>query len=41
MNETTFDKSPGFDRIKRDLEGMVRALMASVPAIAIPRAAAE
>src|SRR6478672_2812713 len=41
MNETTFDKSPGFDRIKRDLEGMVRALTASVPAIAIPRAAAE
>ena len=41
MHETTFDKSSGFDRIKRDLEGMVRALMASVPEIAVPRAAAE
>src|SRR4249920_1863778 len=41
MHETTFDKSSGFDGIKRDLEGMVRALMASVPEIAVPRAAAE
>jgi N-formylglutamate amidohydrolase len=41
MHETTFDKSSGFGRIKRDLEGMVRALMASVPEIAVPRAAAE
>ena len=41
MNESTFHKSPGFDRIKRDLEGMVRALIASVPGIAIPCAAAE
>ena len=41
MNETTFDKSSGFDRIRRDLEGMVRAVMASLPGIAIPRAAAE
>jgi N-formylglutamate amidohydrolase len=41
MNEITFDKSSGFERIKRDLEGMVRALMASVPEIVVPRAAAE
>src|SRR6476619_80360 len=41
MHESTFDKSSGFDRIKRDLEGMVRALIASVPEIAVPRAAAE
>ena len=41
MHEGTFDKSSGFDRIKRDLEGMVRALIASVPEIAVPRAAAE
>jgi N-formylglutamate amidohydrolase len=41
MNETSFDKSPGFDRLKRDLEHVVRALMAGVPGIAIPRAAAE
>jgi N-formylglutamate amidohydrolase len=40
MNETSFDKSPGFARLKRDLEHMVRALMASVPGLAIPRAAA-
>jgi N-formylglutamate amidohydrolase len=41
MNETTFDKSPGFERLRRDLEQMVRALMASVPGLTIPRAAAE
>jgi len=41
MNETSFDKSPGFERLKRDLEQMVRALKASVPRLAIPRAAAE
>jgi N-formylglutamate amidohydrolase len=41
MNETSFDKSPGFERLKRDLEHMVRALMAIVPGLAIPRAAAE
>jgi N-formylglutamate amidohydrolase len=41
MNETTFDKSPGFERLKRDLAGMVRAVVAAVPGIAIPRAAAE
>jgi len=41
MNETSFDKSPGFERLKRDLEQMVRGLIASVPGVAIPRAAAE
>jgi N-formylglutamate amidohydrolase len=41
MNETTFDKSSGFDRIRRDLEGMARAVMAAIPGIGIPRAAAE
>jgi N-formylglutamate amidohydrolase len=41
MNETTFDKSSGFDRIRRDLEGMARAVMAAIPGIDIPRAAAE
>jgi N-formylglutamate amidohydrolase len=41
MNETSFDKSAGFERLKRDLEHMVRALMAIVPGLTIPRAAAE
>lgn len=41
MNESSFEKSPGFDRLKHDLEQMVQALMASVPRVAIPRAAAE
>ncbi|MGD0532523.1 MAG: N-formylglutamate amidohydrolase [Methyloceanibacter sp.] len=41
MNETSFDKSRGFGRLRRDLEQMVRVLMAGVPGRAIPRAAAE
>ena len=41
MDETSFAKSPGFDRIRCDLEAMVRALMAGVIGLAIPRAAAE
>jgi N-formylglutamate amidohydrolase len=41
MNETSFDKSPGFERLKRDLEQMVWALMTIVPGLTIPRAAAE
>ncbi len=41
MNETTFDKSAGFERVKHDLRDMVRALMAAVPGLAVPRAAAE
>jgi N-formylglutamate amidohydrolase len=41
MNETTFEKAPGFERLKQDLERMVRGIMACVPSLAIPRAAAE
>jgi N-formylglutamate amidohydrolase len=41
MNETSFDKSRRFERLKRDLEQMVRALMTIVPGLTIPRAAAE
>jgi N-formylglutamate amidohydrolase len=41
MNELTFDKSAGFDQIRRDLEKMARAVMAAIPGMAIPRAAAE
>jgi N-formylglutamate amidohydrolase len=41
MNEITFDKASGFDRIRQDLEGMARAVIAAIPEIAIPRAAAE
>jgi N-formylglutamate amidohydrolase len=41
MDETSFDKGPGFDRLKQDLERMVRAIMASVESLAVPRAAAE
>ncbi len=41
MDETSFAKSPGFDRIRCDLEAMVRALMGGVMGLAIPRAAAE
>ena len=41
MNETSFDKSSGFERVKQDLRDTVRALMAAVPGLAVPRAAAE
>ncbi len=41
MDETSFAKSPSFDRIRCDLEAMVRALMGGVMGLAIPRAAAE
>jgi len=41
MDETSFAKSTGFDSIRCDLEAMVRALMAGVIGLAIPRAAAE
>jgi N-formylglutamate amidohydrolase len=41
MNELTFDKSAGFDQIRGDLEKMARAVMAAIPGVAIPRAAAE
>jgi len=41
MNETTFEKSAGFDRLRASLETMVRALVPGIPGLAIPRAAAE
>jgi hypothetical protein len=41
MNETTFETSSGFARVRRDLEAMVRALMAAIAGLTIPRAAAE
>jgi N-formylglutamate amidohydrolase len=41
MNETSFEKSSGFERLQGDLEAMVRALVSGVPGLAIPRAAAE
>jgi len=41
MNETTFETSSGFARVRRDLEAMVRALVAAIPGLTIPRAAAE
>lgn len=41
MNETSFAKSAGFDRLRASLETMVRALVPGIPGLAIPRAAAE
>jgi N-formylglutamate amidohydrolase len=41
MGETSFEKSAGFERLRDDLETMVRALVSGVPGLAIPRAAAE
>jgi N-formylglutamate amidohydrolase len=41
MDETSFEKSVDFDRLRAGLETMVRALIPSVPGLAIPRAAAE
>jgi len=41
MNETSFEKSAGFDRLRASLETMVRALVPGIPGLAIPRAAAE
>ena len=41
MDETSFEKSSGFARLREDLETVVRALMAGVFGLAIPRAAAE
>jgi N-formylglutamate amidohydrolase len=41
MNETSFAKSAGFDRLRAGLETMVRALVPGIPGLAIPRAAAE
>jgi N-formylglutamate amidohydrolase len=41
MDETSFDKSAVFDRLRDDLESMVRALIAGISGLAVPRAAAE
>ena len=41
MNETTFAKAPGFERLRQNLECMVKALIACIPTLAVPRAAAE
>jgi len=41
MDETRFEKSAGFERLRAGLETMVRGLMPGVPGLAIPRAAAE
>jgi N-formylglutamate amidohydrolase len=41
MDETTFERSAGFDGLKRDLERMARALAACVAGLKMPRAAAE
>ena len=41
MDETSFEKSAGFERLRGDLEAMVQALIAGISGLAIPRAAAE
>ncbi len=41
MDETSFERAPGFDRLKRDLEQMAGALGACVAGLRMPRAAAE
>jgi len=41
MDEGKFEKSAGFDTLRRSLEAMVVALVPSIPGLAIPRAAAE
>jgi N-formylglutamate amidohydrolase len=41
MDETNFEKSEGFERLRSDLLTMVQALAAYVPSLAAPRAAAE
>ena len=41
MDETSFDKSAGFDRLRGDLEAMVQAVTPGILGLAIPRAAAE
>jgi N-formylglutamate amidohydrolase len=41
MNETSFAKSQGFDRLRQGLQTMVRGLIPGIPGLAIPRAAAE
>jgi N-formylglutamate amidohydrolase len=41
MDETSFEKSASFDRLRDDLESMVRVLVAGISGLAVPRAAAE
>jgi N-formylglutamate amidohydrolase len=41
MDETRFEKSDGFERLRDDLQAMVRALIAGTSGLAAPRAAAE
>jgi N-formylglutamate amidohydrolase len=41
MDETSFEKSGGFERLRTDLESMVEALIAGLSGLAVPRAAAE
>jgi len=41
MDEISFEKSSGFERLRDDLESMVRALIAGISGLTIPRAAAE
>ena len=41
MDETSFEKSAGFERLRASLETTVRALVPAIPGLAIPRAAAE
>ena len=41
MDETSFEKSGGFERLRGDLEAMVGALITGISGLAVPRAAAE
>jgi hypothetical protein len=41
MDETSFDKSAGFERLRGDLEAMARVLAGGISGLAVPRAAAE
>ena len=41
MDEQSFQKSPGFERLCASLETVIRALVPSISGLAIPRAAAE
>jgi len=41
MDETSFEKSGRFERLRGDLETMVEALIAGLLGLAVPRAAAE
>jgi len=41
MDETTFEKSAAFDKLRAGLETMMQGLVPGIPGLAIPRAAAE